>query len=100
MKSKASRVDCLREGDWFEFTNLDSGLFRNLRVKAVSDCSVLIDGEHLVDKEGDLWRFFGVNYSISCATEVRRVFPSKREEVKEEQEKYPEKRKRGRPRKK
>lgn len=102
------KISWLGDGDYFKFANLDNKLFRNLRVGRVSECAVQIEGEHLVDPKGNVWRDFGSNYSISCGTEVIKTEkpkeqPNTDKSKKEKQEPVdtnnPVKRKRGRPRK-
>lgn len=86
MKSNDTEIIYLKDGDFFEFANLDKDSFRGLRVKKISDCAVLIEGEQLVDKKENVWRSFGVNYSISCSTRVRRLsrpYSPKETETKE-----------------
>ena len=98
------KICWLGDGDYFKFINLDNRLFRNLKVRRVSECSVLIEGEHLIDSKENVWRDFGSNYSISCQTEVERIKKPKDEEQEVSKpvktpENNPVKRKRGRPRK-
>lgn len=95
------KISWLGDGDFFEFTNLDKKLFRNLRVRKVSECSVLIEGEQSINLKENTWKDLGSNYSISCGAEVTRIKKPENEkcEKTKTQDNKPAKPKRGRPKK-
>lgn len=92
-------AEFLPVGAFFEVVGLEKS-FKDLKIRRVTDCSVLIEGQ-VVNKEGGL---SPIHYSISCGCPVRRLFRSEtKASVKiESKSKIVEvsiKRKRGRPRK-
>lgn len=92
-------AEFLPVGAFFEVVGMEKS-FKDLRIKRVTDCSVLIEGQ-IVNKEGGL---SPIHYSISGGSPVRRLYRAETKasvkiESKNKIVELPMKRKRGRPRK-
>ena len=66
------RLDNLTDGTKFEIVGSEKA-YRNLRVVSVTNCAVLIEGDHtdLPFSESPEWK--RIRYEVSCATDVKRL---------------------------
>jgi hypothetical protein len=67
--AKGLMLHCVPDGSYFEIVGLEK-TYRDLRVKRMTDSSVLIEGKMV---NGEALKDLGSNYTISLSTPVRMI---------------------------